>query len=179
MLVAVTGFGSIWTRRFGRDPDSSTRHTLDAFYYNTTGVPIHGIVRPRARVYGVARFNGNSGFTPHCPARMLNRVFECGEPERGAAANQILFRKLLAAGDATPDRYLVVVTDTTAGWIERESAQWKSSECFLLSFSECDGHQEALLLMPAFGWVYGNSAFLVLTPHPSRPASARLIAHSK
>jgi hypothetical protein len=74
---------------------------------------------------------------------------------------------------------MIAVTDSTAGWIERESAQWKSPECFLLSFSESDEHQEALLLMPAFGWIYGNSAFLVLTPHASRQGSARLIAHSR
>ena len=179
MLVAVNGFGSIWTCRFGRDSDSATRCARNAAYYNTTGVSVHGSVRARSRVYGVARFNGNSGFTPHHPARMLHRVFECAEPERGTVANQILFRKLIAVGNPTPDRYMIAVTDSTAGWMERESAQWKSPECFLLSFSESDAHQEALLLMPAFGWIYGSSAFLVLTPHPTRPASARLIAHSR
>jgi hypothetical protein len=80
MLVAVHSFGSIWTRRFGKNVESVARYTRDAAFYNTTGVQVANKVRARSRVYGVGRFSGSSGFTPHLPERMLNRVFKCAEP---------------------------------------------------------------------------------------------------
>src|SRR5262245_12048741 len=96
MLVAVNGFGSIWPRRFGEDTGSRTRYTRDAVFYNTTGVPVGGKIRARSRVYVVARFNGSSGFTPHNPERMLNRVFECAEMCTRSNGNQVLFERLSA-----------------------------------------------------------------------------------
>jgi hypothetical protein len=174
MLVAVSGFGSIWTRRFGRDADSATRYGRDAAFYNTTGVPVGEKIRARSRVYGVARFNGSSGFTPHDPTRMVNRVFECAEPCIRDDGPRVLFERLAGTAD-TPDYYLVTTRDELAGWIDLDSESWKSHECFLISFSESDLHQEAMLLMPAFGWVRGSGGVFVLTPDAHRPAAARLV----
>jgi len=79
MVVAVTGLGSVWRRRFGKDPDDRRRFARAA-YYNTTGVPVHGTIRTRSKVAGHARFNSTGGFNPNYPRRMISRVFECDEP---------------------------------------------------------------------------------------------------
>jgi hypothetical protein len=177
MQVAVNGFGSRWTRRFGKDVDSVTRYTRDAVFYNTTGVPVGERIRARSRVYGVARFNGSSGFTLHDPSRMLNHVFECAEPCTWNNGNQVSFEGL-AAEPAKPDCYLVTVRENLTGWIDRESA-WKAHECFLISFSESDLHQEAMLLMPAFSWVRGNDGVFVLKPDANRLGHGRLLRVGK
>lgn len=173
MRVAVNGFGSIWTRRFGRDADSRTRFTREAAFYNTTGVPVGARIRARSGVYGVARFNGASGFTPHQPERMLDRVFDCAGPETWNGGNRVLFAALIAP-PAQPDWYLVAICEDVTGWIDRDIA-WKAPDCFLISFSESDEHQEAMLLMPAFGWLRGARGVFVLTPDQRQPSMARLI----
>jgi hypothetical protein len=172
MRVAVKGFGSIWTRRFGKDCDSRTRFTGEAAFYNTTGVLVGNAFRARSRVYGVARFNGASGFTPYDPARVLNRVFECEEPETWNGGNRLLFQRL-ASEPVQPDRYLVTLHESVMGWIDR-SGTWTAPECFLLSFSESDLHQKAMLLMPAFTWVRGSAGVFVLEPEANRSWMARL-----
>ena len=173
MRIAVNGFGSIWTRRLGRDPESMTRCSRDAAFFNTTGVPVGDSIRARSRVYGVARFNGSSGFTPHNPARMLNRVFECAEPCTRNNGNQVLFERL-AAEPGNPDFYLATVRSETTGWLDRGSESWKASGCFLISFSESDLSQEALLLMPRFGWVRGSGGVYVVEPDARNTSCAQL-----
>ncbi len=72
MLVSVLGFGSIWTRRSSSEARIQERFDpRELVYYNTTGVEVEGKIRNRPRVYGVARFNGNSGLRPDCCPRML------------------------------------------------------------------------------------------------------------
>lgn len=172
MLVAVHGFGSIWTRRFGKNVESAARYTQDAAFYNTTGVIVGNVVRARSRVYGVVRFSGSSGFTPHRPERMLNRIFRCAEPCRRVNGTQVLFEKLMSKA-VVPDYYLVIVRHSDTGWIDRE-ATWRASECLLVSFSESDVAQEGMLLMPAFSWVCGSHGVLVLEPDAVKPGRARL-----
>lgn len=174
MRIAVNGFGSIWSRRLGRDRESMTRDTADAAFYNTTGVPVGGKIRARSRVYGAARFNGSGGFTPHHPARMLNCVFECAEPCTRTNANQVLFARL-AAESAHPDFYLVTVRSAATGWLDRESESWKARGCFLISFSESDLHQEALLLMPRYSWVRGSCGVYVMEPDLRNSGCGRLL----
>jgi hypothetical protein len=177
MQVAVNGFGSIWTRRFGRHSDSVTRYSRDAAFYNTTGVLVNGKMRARSRVYGVTRFDGSSGFTPHNPAKILHRVFECSEPSIRNGGNHLLFRTLVDGG-ANPDFYLVVVRADMTGWMDRAGADWKSPECLVISFSESDLRQEALVLMRAFGWVCGGNGVFVLKPETRCPGAARLVPGS-
>ena len=78
MLVAVTGLGSIWSCRPGRNAASIGRLTREAAFFNTTGIRVDGTLRCRSRVYGEVRFNGSTGLDPHNPATsMLHRVFRC------------------------------------------------------------------------------------------------------
>ena len=39
MLVTITGFGSVWRRRFGKN-GSDSRRIARAAYFNTTGVTV-------------------------------------------------------------------------------------------------------------------------------------------
>ena len=90
-MVALTGLGSVWRRRFGRNPNDPKRFARAA-YYNTTGVPVNGTIRTRTKVAGHARFNSVGGFDPNCPQRMVNRVFDCDEPCVWQGQNKILFK---------------------------------------------------------------------------------------
>lgn len=88
MLVAVTGFGSVWRRFFTKDADDPRRVACGA-YYNTTGVFMNGVVRQRPKILGYARFNGVGGFNPNRPSRMINRVFDCADQCVWNGANKL------------------------------------------------------------------------------------------
>ena len=94
MLVAVTGFGSVWRWRLGKAPGHPQR-LAESAYYNTTGVEISGTVRQRPKIVGYARFNGRGGFDPNHPSRMINRVFECAAPCVWQGLNKLLFKRML------------------------------------------------------------------------------------
>lgn len=172
MLVTVTGFGSIWRRRFGNDPAGRSLFARAA-YYNTTGVEVNGTLRTRLRVIGHARFNGAGGFNPNCPSRMINQVFECDEPTVWQGQNKVLFKRLLRTAQQ-PDRFLVVVHPVEAGHIELAGGTWKSEDSVLISFSEWHDHQEAMLLMPAYAWLRSDLGTFFLEPSGVRPWTARL-----
>ncbi|HEV3275580.1 MAG TPA: hypothetical protein VG860_02085 [Terriglobia bacterium] len=172
MLVTVTGFGSIWRRRFGSDPAGRSLFA-HAAYYNTTGVEVNGTLRTRPRVIGHARFNGAGGFNPNHPSRMINRVFECDEPTVWQGQNKVLFKRLLRTAQQ-PDRFLVVVNPVEAGHIELAPGTWKSEDSMLISVSESRDQQEAMLLMPAYGWVRSELGTFFLEPSPLRPWTAQL-----
>ena len=113
MLVAVTGFGSVWRRRFSKNEHDLNRFAHGA-YFNTTGVMVNGHVRQRPLVLGYARFNGAGGFDPNAPSRMINRVFECADMCVWNGANKLLFRRLLPHGQV-PDLFLVVARPDVTG----------------------------------------------------------------
>ena len=172
MLISVLGFGSIWTRR-AADADQSRR--LDAAYYNTTGILVGGTLRNRPRVYGLARFNGNSGFRPEREFEALGKVFECDSPCIWGGVPKVLFKMLLHR-PAKPDAYLVTVTADQSGGINKDpSAAWLHPDAQLISFSECRDQQEAMLVIPAFAWIRGGLGTFFLEPNAQRPWKARLV----
>jgi hypothetical protein len=172
MLISVLGFGSIWTRRAA---DADRSRNLDAAYYNTTGVLVGGTLRNRPRVYGVARFNGNGGFRPDRAFEAQGKVFECEEPCVWEGIPKVLF-KMLLHGPARPDAYLVTMTADQSGGIRKESsAAWLHPDAQLISFSECRGQQEVMLVMPAFGWIRGRLGTFFLEPDAKKPWKARLV----
>ena len=172
MLVTVTGFGSVWRRRFGKDPYDPMRF-MHARYYNTTGVVVHGKIRTRPMIIGHARFNGVGGFNPNYLSRMVNRVFECAEPCVWQGQNKVLFKRMLNAPQ-TPDYFLVTVTPEHVGRVDIGSVGWKSDEALVISFSEWRDQQEAMLLMPAHGWVRSVIGTFSLKPAATRPWIAEL-----
>jgi hypothetical protein len=167
MVVAVTGLGSVWRRRFGTDPDDPRRFARAA-YYNTTGVPLDGSIRTRLKVVGHARFNSTGGFDPNYPRRTINRVFECAEPCVWQGQNKILFKCLLAV-PRRPDYFLVVIRQSDIGHVRLGSSDWKSNGSLLIAFSECGNQQEAMLLVRAGGWVRTDGGIFVLKPMADRP----------
>jgi hypothetical protein len=178
MLVTVTGFGSVWRHRWGKDP-SDARCSARAAYLNTTGVPVNGTIRTRPKIVGHARFNGVGGFNPNYPLRMINSVFECAEPCVWQGQNKVLFKRMLSA-PAQPDYHLVVVKACEVGRMDVANPGWRSDDTLLISFSECRNQQEAMLLMPAHGWVRTAVGTFVLEPFQAWPWSARLcLSHRK
>jgi len=172
MLVTLTGFGSIWRRRFGANPNDPRRFARAA-YFNTTGVPVHGKIRTRPKVVGHARFNGVGGFDPNAPLRMLNSVFECAEPCTWQGQIKVLFKRILPAPQQ-PDYLLVVARSREVGHVDVGSTAWRSEGTLLISFSECGRQQEAMLLMPPGSWLRTDVGTFVLRPFVSWPWSARL-----
>src|SRR5580700_5881363 len=172
MLVAVTGFGRMWRHRFGRNLDDPRRFARGA-YFNTTGVVVEGHVRQRPRICGYARFDAVDGFNPNCPSRMVNRVFECAEPSVWMGYNKLLFKRLFM-GDGRPDCFLAVAGSELTGRLAVGTEGWRSTDTWLLSLSESPQQQEAMLLMPAHGWIRGELGRFVLQPSEQRSSIGRL-----
>ena len=173
MVVAITGLGSVWRRRFGKCPNKPTRFARAA-YYNTTGVLVNGTIRTRTRIAGHARFNSAGRFDPNYPQRTINRVFECDEPCVWQGQNKILFERKLTA-PAVPDAFLVVTRTETTGALKVGTTDWCSTDTWLISLSQCRNRQEALLLMPAYGWIQSELGKFVLKPSATRPWVGRLL----
>ena len=176
MVVSISGFGSVWRRRFGKEPDDPRRFARAA-YYNTTGVPVEGTIRTRLKVAGYARFNSTGGFNPNYPQRMVNHVFECDEPCVWQGQNKVFFKHMLAASQE-PDFFLVVARQTEIGRLHIGESGWKCDDGLLISLSECGNEQECMLLLPAYGWIRGDVGTYMLQPTPIRPwiAHLRLVA---
>jgi hypothetical protein len=142
-------------------------------YFNTTGVFVKGHLKNRSKVYGVARFNSAGRFQPDRLDAVLNRVFECEPMSEWNGERRVLFRRLLARGER-PDVYLVTVTANETGGIDTGVA-WHHGEVSVLSFSECRGQQEAMLVMPPFTWIQGAVGTLFLEPEGARPWRGHLV----
>jgi hypothetical protein len=176
MVVSITGLGSVWRRRFGKDPDDPRRFARTA-YYNTTGVPVDGTIRPRLKVAGHARFNSIGGFNPNYPERMINRVFECDEPCVWQGQNKVLFKYMLGT-PREPDFFLVVARQSEIGRLHVGDSRWKSDDGLLISFSEWHDEQESMLLLPAYDWIRSDVGTFTLQPMAGRPwvGSLKLVA---
>jgi len=169
MLVGIHSFGSLWTRRANRDKSGERRGVA---FFNTTAVLIGNTVRHRSCVYGHVRLNGCWGFRPENAQQMSNRVFESD----GLATwngHRKLFLRAPASAAANPDRYLVAITSEMVGWMDRRGP-WRSAATKVISFSEANDQQEALLLFPAFGWVRGATGTFCLAPDSDNPARSSL-----
>jgi len=169
MLVAVTGFGSVWRQRV-----ESSERMRPAVYYNTTGVIGKSGVHQRPQICGYARFDAIGGFNPNHSSKMIGRVFECAEPSVWMGYNKLLFRRLVA-GDVCAERFLVVANSELNGHFAVGTEGWKSANTWLLSFSEGGGDQELMLLMGTRSWVSSDLGRFVLRPSELRPCSARLV----
>ncbi len=172
MLVAITGFASVWRRRFGKDPDDPRRF-VRAAYYNTTGVPVNGMIRTRPKIVGHARFNGVGGFNPNYPWRMINQVFECEDPCIWQGQNKVFFKRMLATPQR-PQSFLVAVRPEHVGHLDLTRDTWKSDAGLLVSFSEWHDQQETMLLMPEYSWIRSDLGTFFLEPSLAQPWTAQL-----
>lgn len=173
MLVSVAGFGSLWRRRFDKNHDESHRFARGV-YYNTTGVHIAGAIRQRPKITGYARFDACGGFDPYRPSRAIGRVFECAEPCVWQGDNKLLFQRVLPVPEK-PDRFLVVVRSKLNGELSVGGNNWRSRDTWLIAFSETAREQEAMLLMPAYGWLRTSLGQFVLEAELEQPWIAQLV----
>jgi hypothetical protein len=109
---------------------------------------------------------------------MINRVFDCAEPCVWKGCNKLLFRRMLKAGER-PDFFLVVARSDLTGQLAVGTEGWRSADTWLLSLSECASQQEAMLLMPANGWIGSSLGRYVLESSESRAWIARLVLSSR
>jgi hypothetical protein len=173
VLVGVTAFGSVWRYRLGNQTSQCARVTQPV-YYNTTGVVVNRVIRQRPRIYGYARFDAIGGFDASHPSRMIGRVFECAEPSVWMGDNKLLFKRILQERKR-PDRFLVIARSSETGPLAVGTEDWRSSDTWLLSLSECANQQEAMLLMPVGGWVRSSLGVYTLRASQPRHCGARLV----
>jgi hypothetical protein len=167
MLVAVQSFGSIWTARDARaGVDGAESRRLRA-YYNTTGVLAGSTLRNRSCLYGYVRLDECSGFHPCFAERFIHRVYESEGMSVWDGRNKLFLRRLTPAG-TLPDAYLFRIGSADLGWIDRRGA-WKCDAAQVVSFSEWNGQQEAMLLLPAFGWVRSERGTFCVYPRCDQP----------
>ncbi len=171
MLVSVTGFGSVWRQRLER---SATGRICPAVYYNTTGVMVKSGLRQRPQIGGYARFDAIGDFNQNYPSKMIGRVFECAEPSVWMGCNRLLFRRLARRGICA-ERFLVIATSDLHGHFAVGTEGWRSPDTWLVSFSECGGSQELMLLMDAQGWIQSDVGRFVIALSELRPWSPLLM----
>jgi hypothetical protein len=167
MLVAVQSFGSIWTARSASPELDCAKSARRGAYYNTTGVLAGGKLRNRACLYGYVRLDGCSGFHPRLAERLMHRVYQSEGVSVWNGRNRLFLRQLRPAG-TLPDAYLFRISAADTGWIDRGGA-WKCDTAALVSFSEGNGQQEVLLVLPPFGWVHGEHGTFCVDPRRDRP----------
>jgi hypothetical protein len=174
--VALTGLGSIWRHRVAKD-ETRGRLFAHSVYYNTTGVLVNGHLRTRPRIVGHLRFNGVSGLDPNYPSRAVHRTFDCAEPCIWKGQNKLLFERVIEPR-TSPDLYLVVARSGNIGMLDVGSAAWRSSNSWVISFSEDGEQQEVMLLMAADSWIRTQLGMFVVEPEPCAPWVGRLRLHS-
>jgi hypothetical protein len=165
MKICVLGYGLVWSTR-------TTDQRRAAAYFNTTGVVVHGKPRPRSCIYGHVRIDQCSGFRPELAARTIHRVFEAEGVTVWSGRRKLFLRTLHPKG-TTPDHYLVRVSDSELGCINRSDC-WLCEAGEIVSFSDGNDQQEVLLVLPAFGWVRSSLGVFYLMPNPDRPCMAQM-----
>lgn len=153
MLVNVLSFGSNWWRR-------SLQTTAPAQYvgYNSTGLRCGRKMRRHWIVPGVLRFNEAACYAGEPPTCAVGHTFVCSDLTYAFGGNRLLFRKR-AEDSASPDRYLVAISNGRYGNIDFSSATWKSVFTLVIAVSQLNDQQETMLLMQACDWLQTNRGF--------------------
>ena len=172
MRIAVMGFGSVWRHRPGRQTRPGCY--VQPIYYNTTGIAVNDTIRQRPRICGYARFDTIGGFDPNHLSQMIGRSFECAVPSVWMGYNKLLFGRILNVREH-PERFLIAATSAVIGRVAVGDPDWRSSGVWLLSFSECSGQQEFMLLMSLGQWMRSSLGLFVLEPSRMNPVRARLV----
>jgi hypothetical protein len=130
------------------------------------------MLRNRSRAYGYVRLDECSGFDPAFAQQAIHRVYETEGISVWNGRNKLFLRQLVPAG-TRPDAHLFGIRSAEIGWIDSRGA-WKSEAAQTISFSEGNGQQEVLVLLPPFGWVRGEGGTFCADPLCERPWVARL-----
>jgi hypothetical protein len=165
MLVTIKSFGTLWSRRFGKDLNDPKRF-VRATYCNTTGIQVAHRIRHRwkAGVGGEIKFHGlASGLDPNYPSRSLNQTFECSELEIWRGHNRVVVERQVPHV-VRPDYFLIVTTAVQTGGLCLDEKTSKSEDIVVVSVSQWRAQQEVMLLMPAFSWVRGKLGTFFVEP---------------
>jgi len=165
MLVTIKSFGSLWSRRLGKDL-SDPKRFVRATYFNTTGIPVGRRIQYRwkAEAGGDIKFLGMaSGLDPNYPSRSINQTFECGELEIWQGHNRVVVRRKVSHAER-PDYFLIVTTGVQTGGLCLDEKPSKSEDIVVVSVSQWREQQEVMLLMPAFSWVRGKLGTFFVEP---------------
>ncbi len=165
MLIAIHSFGSVWSSRL---------QTGRIAYYNTTGVLVGNTLRHRSCSYGYVRMNATLGFRPETSHRMVNRVFKCDPPVDWNGRRRLFLRCAVPAS-AVPELYLIALDSDNIGQIDRRGS-WICDHGSVLSFSEGNGKQQVLVLLPAYGWIQSAAGTKYVVPQIGRPSEI-VLAH--
>ncbi len=95
-------------------------------------------------------------------------------PDAQDGCYKLLFKRVLKAG-VSPDCFLVVARSDLTGQLAVGTEGWRSSDTWLVSFSECRGQQEAMLLMPVRAWIRSGLGRFVIESSQPRPCFTRLV----
>ena len=79
-----------------------------------------------------------------------------------------LFLKEFLPKGTNPERYLTRVSSAEVGWIDMRPC-WICDGGEVISFSEGNGQQEILALLPLFGWISAARGLFHLIPDEHRP----------
>jgi hypothetical protein len=104
---------------------------------------------------------------------MLNRIFEADPPPNEWNGKRKLFLRGVAPANAVPELYLVALSSDDIWAIDRNSA-WMCERGWVLSFSDGNDKQQALVLLPAYGWIHSATGTRYLIPHSDRPSEVVL-----
>jgi hypothetical protein len=85
---------------------------------------------------------------------------------------------VLKAGERS-DRFLVVAKSDLIGQLGVGAEGWRSPDTWLLSFSECAGKQEVMLLMGVRDWIQTDLGRFTLKVSEQCPWSARLSLNAR
>lgn len=114
-----------------------------------------------------------AGFHPESAHRALYGLYESDPHGLWQGTRKLFLRKLLPKG-TSPERYLVWVSSIDIGWIDRHNV-WLCEGGEVVSFSEGNGQQEALVLLPAFGCLHGGKGNFFLNAATRQPWMAELV----
>jgi hypothetical protein len=105
---------------------------------------------------------------------MLNRVFETDPPPNEWNGIRKLFLRGVAHANAVPELYLVALSSDDIGALERHGA-WMCERGSVLSFSDGNDKQQALVLLPAYGWIHSATGTRYVIPKEGHPSEAVLL----
>jgi hypothetical protein len=80
----------------------------------------------------------------------MHRTFESELLCEWEGKRKVFLKRIVA--ESTPERYLANLSSRILGWMDRDT-QWMCEAGELVSFSEGNGEQEALVVLPPYGWV--------------------------
>ena len=162
MLVAVQSFGSIWTARGASGTGCAEFRSARRVLQHEWCFGGEQIAEPVVRLRLRSRWMSVRGFIRRSPDRLIHRVYESEGVTVWNGRNKLFLRQLTPDG-TPPDVYLFRISPAETGWIDRAGA-WKCDAAQVVSFSEGNGQQEALIVLPPFGWVHGTHGTFCAEP---------------